>query len=94
VLKESLPEFQGLAAIRDIIEYYKIDDINLVKPSVGETTRVPLRRVPWRIIVNRLDNPELNYLLLLAKDCKVHVEVWKGLTYSCCGLIKPQGMSS
>ncbi len=30
---------------------YGIGDVNLVKPGVGETTRVLLRRVPWLVLV-------------------------------------------
>lgn len=36
---------------------YKISDVNLIKPGVGETTKVLLRRVPWMILVNDMDNP-------------------------------------
>ncbi|WP_238650710.1 cysteine protease StiP family protein [Paenibacillus piscarius] len=81
--------WQGLADIRSIQETFGIDNINLVKPGVGETTRVLLRRVPWRILVDRLDNPNLRHILLLAEDRGVPVEVYPGLAYSCCGIIKP-----
>lgn len=81
--------WQGLADIRSIQETFGIDNINLVKPGVGETTRVLLRRVPWKILVDRLDNPNLRHILLLARDRGVPVEVFPGLTYSCCGIIKP-----
>lgn len=81
--------WQGLADIRSIQETFGIDNINLVKPGVGETTRVLLRRVPWKILVDRLDNPNLRHILLLAGDRGVPVEVFPGLTYSCCGIIKP-----
>lgn len=90
-LHHSPPEitWQGLRDIRSIQETFGISDINLVKPGVGETTRVLLRRVPWKILVNSLDNPHLKHIMLLAKDRGVPVEVYPGLTYSCCGIIKP-----
>jgi hypothetical protein len=94
VLKSPMPEFQGLCAIRDIVDEHNIDDINLVKPGIGETTRVLLRRVPWKILVDRMDNPHLAHVLLLAKERKVPVEERQGLPYSCCGLIKPQRLNS
>jgi len=81
--------WQGLADIRAIQAAYGIDDINLVKPGVGETTRVLLRRVPWKILVDRPDNPHLAHIRLLAADRQVPVEVFPGLTYSCCGIIRP-----
>ncbi|WNS41882.1 cysteine protease StiP family protein [Paenibacillus sp. MMS20-IR301] len=90
-MQKNPPEssWQGLADIRSIQETFGIDNINLVKPGVGETTRVLLRRVPWKILVDRLDNPNLRHILLLAEDRGVPVEVFPGLTYSCCGIIKP-----
>ncbi|MGN7764028.1 cysteine protease StiP family protein [Paenibacillus sp. 22594] len=81
--------WQGLRDIQSIQETFGIADINLVKPGVGETTRVLLRRVPWKILVDTMDNPNLRHILLLAEDRGVPVEVFPGLTYSCCGIIKP-----
>jgi hypothetical protein len=81
--------WKGLKDIKRIQETFQIEDVNLVKPGIGETTRVLLRRVPWKILVNRLDNPYLEHIYLLAKDRGVPVEVYPELTYSCCGLIKP-----
>ncbi|WP_090736608.1 cysteine protease StiP family protein [Paenibacillus sp. Mc5Re-14] len=81
--------WQGLRDIEAIQQAFGIRDINLVKPGVGETTRVLLRRVPWKILIDREDNPNLQHIMLLAKDRGVPVEVFKGLTYSCCGIIKP-----
>jgi hypothetical protein len=81
--------WKGLQDILRIQQDYGIADVNLVKPGVGETTRVLLRRVPWKILVDRLDNPNLRHILLLAKDRNVPVEVYPDLTYSCCGIIKP-----
>lgn len=81
--------WQGMKDIESIQRKYDISDVNLVKPGVGETTRVLLRRVPWKILVDRMDNPNLKHILLLAKDRNVPVEVFPGLNYSCCGIIKP-----
>ncbi|MBW4085657.1 cysteine protease StiP family protein [Paenibacillus sp. S150] len=81
--------WQGLRDIQSIQDTFGIEDINLVKPGVGETTRVLLRRVPWKILVDTMDNPNLRHILLLAEDRGVPVEVFPGLTYSCCGIIKP-----
>ncbi|MDQ0196549.1 cysteine protease StiP family protein [Paenibacillus wynnii] len=88
---QSPPEitWQGLKDIRSIQESFHIADINLIKPGVGETTRVLLRRVPWKILVNSMDNPNLQHIMLLAADRGVPVEIYPGLTYSCCGIIKP-----
>lgn len=83
-----LETWQGKKDIAKIQQDFGITDINFIKPGVGETTRVLLRRIPWKILVNRLDNPNLEHIMLLAKERNVPVEVYPGLTYSCCGVIQ------
>ncbi len=78
----------GARDVAMIQKDFNISDINLIKPGVGETTRVLLRRVPWKILVNSMDNPNLKHILLLAGDRGVEVEVYDKMTYTCCGLIK------
>ena len=78
----------GIKEVERIKEIFGIEDINKIKPGVGETTRVLLRRVPWKILINDFNNPKLKHILLLAKDKNVVVEEFKEMTYSCIGLIK------
>jgi hypothetical protein len=80
--------WQGLKALEQVKQKLGIKDINLIKPGVGETTRVLLRRLPERILVNHLANPNLKHVLLLAKEKGIPVEEYPELTYSCCGLVK------
>jgi len=81
---------QGIKEVKEIKDKYNIGDINLIKPGVGETTRVLLRRVPWKILINDMDNPHLKHILILAREKQVPVEIYNNMTYSCCGLIKPK----
>jgi hypothetical protein len=85
------PDFAGWAAVDRIVEQYGIGDANLVKPGVGETTRVLLRRVPWRVLV-RAGAPaaDLAHVRLLAEQRGVPVEEVPDLPYSCVGLIHPR----
>ncbi len=82
------PTFAGWAAIEAIRAEYQIESVNFVKPGVGETTRVLLRRVPWRILVREADNPDHEHLRMLAGQRDVPVEVRADLPYSCVGLIR------
>ncbi len=82
------PTFTGWAAIETIRAEYGIESVNFVKPGVGETTRVLLRRVPWRILVREVDNPDHEHLRHLAAQRGVPVEVRPDLPYSCVGLIR------
>jgi len=91
LLKETdmTPTWKGLQTITSIQKEFAIEDVNLIKPGVGETTRVLLRRVPWKILVKDLDDARLQHIFQLAKERHVPVEVYEGMSYTCCGLIKP-----
>ncbi|MEW2545035.1 phosphoribosyltransferase [Streptomyces sp. NPDC047002] len=84
------PTWAGWAAVERISEEYGIHDVNLVKPGVGETTRVLLRRVPWRVLAARGAGADLDHVRLLAAQRGVPVEEVDGLPYSCVGLIHPR----
>ncbi|WP_240167550.1 phosphoribosyltransferase [Streptomyces noursei] len=84
------PTWAGWAAVERISAEYGIHDINLVKPGVGETTRVLLRRVPWRILARRGAGSDLDHVRLLAEQRGVPVEEVDELPYTCVGLIHPR----
>ncbi|MEV0023289.1 phosphoribosyltransferase [Streptomyces atroolivaceus] len=84
------PTWEGWAAVERISEEYGIHDVNLVKPGVGETTRVLLRRVPWKILAERGAGADLDHVRLLAEQRGVQVEEVEGLPYTCVGLIHPK----
>ncbi|MGY0486785.1 phosphoribosyltransferase [Streptomyces sp. WG-D5] len=84
------PTWEGWAAVERISEEYGIHDVNLVKPGVGETTRVLLRRVPWKILARADAGADLDHVRLLAEQRGVPVEVVDELPYSCVGLIHPK----
>ncbi|MDX3384383.1 phosphoribosyltransferase [Streptomyces niveiscabiei] len=84
------PTWEGWAAVERISEEYGIHDVNLVKPGVGETTRVLLRRVPWKILARAGAGDDLRHVRLLAEQRGVPVEEVAGLPYTCVGLIHPQ----
>ena len=84
------PTWEGWAAVERISEEYGIHDVNLVKPGVGETTRVLLRRVPWKILAQRGAGADLDHVRLLAEQRGVPVEEVDELPYTCVGLIHPR----
>ncbi len=84
------PTWEGWAAVERISEEYGIHDVNLVKPGVGETTRVLLRRVPWKILAKRGAGADLAHIRLLAEQRGVPVEEVEELPYTCVGLIHPK----
>ena len=83
------PTWSGWAAVQAISDEYGITDVNLVKPGVGETTRVLLRRVPWRVLMRPDAAGELGHVTLLARQRGVEIVEVPDLAYSCVGLIHP-----
>lgn len=83
-------EINGPDEVRALAEKYGIDNVNLVKPGIGETTRVLLRRVPWKILISSkyVDSNELSLVNQLAEEKNVPVEVTTLNNYKCCGIIK------
>lgn len=87
-IQDSPPETNGLAEVKKIAADFKIDDINLIKPSIGEATRVLLRRVPWKILVTSLHDENLKHLYQLAREKSVPLEIYPLKNYKACGLIR------
>ena len=69
----------GLEEVRRIGADFGIRDINLIKPSIGEATRVLLRRVPWKI---------LGHIYQLAREKGVELAEYPLENYRACGLIR------
>ncbi|MBV7668503.1 phosphoribosyltransferase [Streptomyces halstedii] len=90
LVADRAPTWEGWAAVERISEEYGIHDVNLVKPGVGETTRVLLRRVPWKILAKRGAGADLAHVRLLAEQRGVPVEEVDELPYTCVGLIHPK----
>jgi hypothetical protein len=87
--EDRTPSWAGWQAVERIRQAYGIESINLVKPGVGETTRVLLRRVPWKVLVRPDALDDVAHVLLLAEQRGVPVEYVPELPYSCVGLIHP-----
>lgn len=83
-------EGQGIDEVRELGKVYGITDINLIKPGIGETTRVLLRRVPWKVLINEKDkgDPQLGHLVRLAEERSVPIAYYPLKHYKCCGIIK------
>ena len=88
--KEEQPaEKSALGEVREICKTFGISDVNLVKPSIGEATRVLLRRLPWKVLVHSLEDEEhLGHLYQLASEKGVPCEVYPLVNYRACGIIK------
>lgn len=67
---------------------YGVADVNLIKPGIGEATRVLLRRVPRLLVLRAADAPDVAHLAALAEEKQVPVEIDPGLPYHAVSLIR------
>ncbi|WP_030145174.1 cysteine protease StiP family protein [Spirillospora albida] len=84
------PDWSGWEAVRRVGETQGVDDLNLIKPGVGETTRVLLRRVPWKVLARPDATADLTHIRLLAAERGVPVVEVDDIPYACMGLIHPR----
>ena len=87
---ENKGNIKGIDEVRKIAVKFEVDDINFIKPGIGEATRVLLRRVPWKVLINEKykDSKELSHLIRLADEKNVPIEYYPMKNYKCCGIIK------
>lgn len=86
----TVQQLTGAEEVEKIAENFGVADTNLIKPGIGETTRVLLRRVPWKILVGEQykNDPALFPIFQLAKEKNVPVVVYPLMNYKTCGIIK------
>jgi hypothetical protein len=70
------------------LQQHGISDVNMIKPGIGEATRVLLRRTPRLLIVRDAQAPEVAHLALLAHEKNVPVMVDRALPYHAVSLIR------
>ena len=80
----------GIDEVKDLSKEYGVEDINLIKPSIGETTRVLLRRVPWKVLISETDKDDsvLQPIIQLAMEKNVPIEYKNLVHYKAVGIIK------
>ena len=81
---------RGIIEVQNQAKKFCIEDINLIKPGIGETTRVLLRRVPWKVLIDERyrDDKELRHIIKLAKEKNSEIEYTELNNYKCMGIIK------
>lgn len=84
-------DFDGMKLTLSICKQFGIQDFKKVKPGIGETTRVLLRRVPWKVLIDTKvseSDRDIEHILMLCRDKNVSVERFPLGNYKVCGLIK------
>jgi hypothetical protein len=86
---DRFPTFTGRDVVLRLQAEFGLPSWHLVKPSVGETTRVLLRRLPWQVLVRPDRRDALRHVVLLAEARGVPVVDYPDMPYSCVGLVQP-----
>ena len=76
------------ALLAQLREHYRISDDNLIKPGIGETTRVLLRRQPERLLLRDPNAAATRHLVRLAQEKHVAIEHAPELPYHAVGIIR------
>lgn len=74
--------------MRDAQARHGIADVNMIKPGIGEATRVLLRRSPRLLILRDAGAPEVAHLVLLAQEKNIPMVVDPELPYHAVSLIR------
>ena len=74
--------------MRAALAQHGIADVNLIKPGIGEATRVLLRRSPRLLVLRDADAPDVAHLAVLAQEKNVPVMIDAALPYHAVSLIR------
>jgi len=78
----------GERAAQGLADRLTEGDLNRVKPGIGETTRVLLRRMPQLLLLRHGAHPDTRHIALLAEERRVPIEVVPDLPFACVGIIR------
>ena len=85
----SPPDWRGLDVVKRVQAQFGLGSWHLVKPGVGETTRVLLRRLPSKVLVRPDRRGALRHVEVLAAEKGVPLLEYPDMPYSCIGVIRP-----
>lgn len=86
---QSTTIFKGIDEVKLIASKFGINDINKIKPGVGETIRVLLRRVPEVVLIKPNANEKfIEPIIRLAKEKNVPIKEYPLIGYNTCGIVK------
>ena len=81
----------SLQLLADMETRFGVHDANLIKPGIGEATRVLLRRVPSLVLLRNREHEDVRHLITLADRRHVPVLIDHQLPYHAVALIQNAG---
>lgn len=71
-----------------VAETYGVKNVNLIKPGIGEATRVLLRREANLLLIKDMQDASVKHLLYLAGQKNIEIKPYPPLPYRAAALIK------
>jgi hypothetical protein len=86
-ISKSYIQEQSVGFMAQVKKDYQISDINLIKPGIGEATRVLLRRDPDLVILKNSQAEETQHLMMLAIEKQIPVVEKSTMPYQAAAII-------
>ena len=67
---------------------FPVANIHKVKLSIGESSRALIRRKPYKVLIKNPKNPDLSFVLHLARVKGVEICIYDTMNYECITLLK------
>ena len=77
---------------KDIKEKYKVRDINKIKLSIGEASRVLLRRKAKVLLLKDINDREVKQLVVMARAKNILIEEFSACEYKAIAIIEEGGI--
>lgn len=78
----------GEVITNQIANEFDVKDKKKIKLSIGESSRVVIRRIPRLLLIKDLTNPHLAHILEIAKDKQIPIIIYDKSDYECISIIK------
>jgi len=82
-----LAKMNALSLLLHYVKKYNVQNINLIKPGIGEATRVLLRRTPDLVLIKN-NSPDVKHIVYLANEKGVKIIVDPKLPYNAVSIIQ------
>lgn len=81
-------ENYGEKIIKQIAKEFNVSDEDKIKLSIGEASRMLLRKEPELILIKNMDNVDLKHIIRMANDKGVKIIPYDKSDYECIAIIK------
>ena len=74
--------------VDELAEEFNVSDEDKIKLSIGEASRMLLRKEPELILIKNMDNVDLKHIIRMANDKGIKIVPYDKSDYECIAIIK------